>query len=793
MKMKSMVGFAAVCAAGMCLAWTPVPCPGSGSRMMTPWGEKVTPENAWRDYPRPQLVRAGWTNLNGLWEYAITSNATYTSVSPWDKFEPCREVVQKGEILVPFAVETPLSGVGRLLEPTELLWYRRTLNVAKKPGHRILLNFGAVDFRCQVFIGHHEVTDVPHEGGLVPFTVDVTDFVKDGDNELILCVWDPTSQSLGAAGKQTFKPHGCVYTRMSGVWQTVWTETVPEKYVGDYRVTTDIDKGLVDIRFELKGPKDAEGVTVNVEGVGTFTGQDRVTVKMPAGFKLWSPESPNLYRFTAKYGADTVRGYFGMRKFEKRKDANGVWRFYLNNALYFILGPLDQGWWPDGFLTPPSAAAMEFDIRTIKNLGCNMMRKHMKDEPALYYYLCDTIGLLVVQDMPAGGGDRNLRYGFFRREMKDMIDYLHNFPSIVMWVPFNENWGCQPGEFFTHNALDWVGRYDPTRLVDGPSGWDDYEGGDFRKMVNGKLRVIREASRHKPFPQCEAADAVDMHYYRGPGMHPVNPRRVSFLGEFGGLGQKVPGHLWSEKDSWGYGGTGDTATKEGLTKAYLGLMESLSGLAFKGLGGAVYTQTTDVELEINGYLTYDRKVLKYDTAQLAAAHREVLEMAKLGALNRHTTTTVPVFPKHDPNPKAWAYTTTEPSGDWTQPGFDDAAWARSAGGFGDKSIAVHAEAKVVTPWTTKTLWARRHFTFEKAGKTLAATFEMFHDEDVVVYLNGVEILRRGGYTQKYEPRVLLGSKFDAAVRKGDNVLAVKVVQTAGGQYFDTGLSVETLK
>ncbi|MGN0833094.1 MAG: glycoside hydrolase family 2 TIM barrel-domain containing protein, partial [Kiritimatiellia bacterium] len=442
---------------------------------------------------------------------------------------------------------------------------------------------------------------------------------------------------------------------------------------------------------------------------------------------------------------------------------------------------------------PPSEEAMAFDIKTLKDMGCNMMRKHMKDEPARYYYLCDTMGLIVVQDMAAGGGDRNLRYGFYRREFKEMVDWLYNFPCIVMWVPFNENWGCQPGAFFTHNTLDWIRRYDPTRLVDGPSGWEDYEGGDLHRHVNGKLTLVRSGGAgHKPFPQCEAADAVDMHFYRGPGMPPVNPRRVSFLGEYGGLGQKVPGHVWFDNgQSWGYGGTGDTATKEGLTAVYLGLMDRLASLAFKGLGGAVYTQTSDVELEINGYLTYDRKVLKYDAAKLAAAHRKVLEMARLGAA--HTSVTIPVFPKHDPDPKAWAYTTAEPAAAWTATDFDDAAWPRSAGGFGDKSIAVHAQAKVVTPWTTKTIWLRRHFNYAKEAKSLSAVFDMFHDEDVTIYLNGVELFRRTGFNQAYETFAIPGPAFDAAVRSGDNVLAVKVVQTAGGQYFDAGLSVERLE
>lgn len=791
--MKALLfGSLAIGMAASAFAWAPVPCPGSGSKMMTPWGEKITPENAWRSYPRPQMVRSQWTNLNGIWEYAITSNATWTSVSPWDKHNKCTELVQRGEIIVPFAVETPLSGVGRLLEPGEFLWYRRTLNVKKESGKRLLLNFGAVDFRCQVFIGHNEVTDVPHEGGLVPFSVDITDFVQDGDNELSLCVWDPTSQSLGAVGKQVFKPYGCLYTRMSGVWQTVWTEMVPVSRIENYKVVTDIDKGTVDIGFSFAGPRNMNKVTVTVDGVGTFEGCDRVQIKMPTGFKLWSPESPNLYTFTAKYGDDSIEGYFGMRKFEKRADANGVLRFFLNNEPYFILGPLDQGWWPDSFLTPPSEEAIVFDLKTIKDLGCNMLRKHMKDEPALYYYLCDKMGIIVVQDMAAGGGDRNLRYGFFRRELKDMIDYLYNFPSIVMWVPFNEDWGCQPGEFLTHNTLDWVRRYDPTRLVDGPSGWQDYEGGDCHRVVNPGEQPRRVRTNHKPIGQCEAADAVDMHFYRGPGMFPVNPRRVSFLGEFGGLGQKVPGHLWKDDNSsWGYGGTEDTSTKERLTKTYTGLMDTLSTLAFKGLGGAVYTQTSDVELEVNGYLTYDRKVLKFDAKKVADAHRKVIKMAKAGATSKSST--LIVFPKHDKDAKAWAYSMTEQPSDWMQSGFDDSAWARSAAGFGDKSIAVHQEAKVSTLWNTKTLFLRRHFNFEKKDKILCAVFEMFHDEDVIIYLNGIEILQVAGYNSSYQSITVPGEVFEKAVKNGDNVLAVRVVQTVGAQYFDTGLNIEKLE
>ncbi len=592
--------------------------------LTTPWGEKVTSENAWRGYPRPQMARANWTNLNGDWDWAVTS-ATNT---------PGRPAAWAGKIRVPFAIESALSGVERLLEPDEFLWYTRSIDCAKKPGERILLHFGAVDYRAMVFIGHREVTAVPHEGGQNPFTLDITDFVTDGANELTVCVWDPTEAFVNSRGKQSFKPSGCFYTRVSGIWQTVWMENVPETHVAGYTVTTDIDAGTATFRFEVASPKFAKPeVTVEVAGAKATTVDGAVTVKMPAGFKLWSPETPHLYGFTATCGADSVKGYFGMRKFAKAKDAKGVLRFFLNNRPYYVMATLDQGWWPDGLLTPPSEEAMAFDIQTLKDCGFNTMRKHIKVEPARYYALCDRMGLLVIQDLPSGAHDAKSpikpettgRYGLERLEMRQMMDSLQTFPSIVMWCPYNEGW-TQPGEFLTHSMLDFVRHYDATRLVNGPSGCWDWEGGHI--LPNGwQSWGKRPLTRHKPAGECEAADAVDAHLYRGPEMFAVNDRRVSFLGEFGGLGHPVDGHLWKVapdgRGNWGYGGTKDTATREGLEKTYLGLMEKLAPLVEKGLGGSVYTQTTDVEIEVNGLMTYDRRVLKYDPAVLRAAHGKI--------------------------------------------------------------------------------------------------------------------------------------------------------------------------
>ncbi|MDY5596929.1 MAG: glycoside hydrolase family 2 TIM barrel-domain containing protein [Kiritimatiellia bacterium] len=608
------------------LAATMLASLAQAASMTTPWGDKVTAENAWREYPRPQMVRSGWTCLNGQWDYAVTSvTNTLGRPSAWD-----------GKILVPFALESKLSGVEKLLEPDQFLWYTRTIDCAKRPGERILLHFGAVDFRTMVFIGHDEVTGVPHEGGQNPFTLDITDFVKDGANELTLCVWDPTEDFVNSRGKQSFKPTGCYYTRVSGIWQTVWMENVPETYIGGYTVETDIDAGTATFRFDVRSPKsNRPEVEVSVAGAKATSVNGSVTIKMPEGFRLWSPEEPNLYDFVARCGNDSVNGYFGMRKFAKGKDKNGVLRFFLNNRPYYVMATLDQGWWPDGLLTPPSEEAMAFDIQTLKDCGFNAMRKHIKVEPLRYYHLCDKMGLLVVQDLPSGAHNwkspieagTTARYHLQRREQKEMMDTLQAVPSIVMWCPYNEGW-TQPGEFLTHSMLDFVRRHDPTRLVNGPSGCWDWEGGEI--LPNGWSK--RVPTVHKPAGVCEAADTMDAHYYRGPAMFPVNDRRISFLGEFGGLGHPVEGHLWKAspdgRGNWGYGGIKDTATREGLEKTYLGLMDKLAPLVEKGLAGSVYTQTTDVEIEINGLMTYDRRVLKFNPAVLKAAHEKIIGIVK---------------------------------------------------------------------------------------------------------------------------------------------------------------------
>ena len=582
--------------------------------MMTKWGAEVTEANAWTLYPRPQMVRENWTNLNGLWEYSILTN-DYSSF----------DVETTGKILVPFCFESPLSGVERIVNTNDTMLYRRTFSCRREKGRRTLLNFEAVDWRAHVFVNGVEA-GLPHEGGNLPFSYDITDLVKDGENKLEVYVWDPTHTFINAGGKQSDVSKGCFYTRVSGIWQTVWLESVPETYIEDFAVTPDIDKGEARLSFSVKG----EGGEVEVE---VFDGEDPAAKKVasgrvrggavlalaiPAPVRLWSPESPNLYSFKARIGADEVRGYFGMRKFSKAKDLKGRWRFMLNNKPFFPYGTLDQGWWPDGLLTPPSEEAMAFDIKTLKDCGFNMMRKHIKVEPRRYYALCDRLGLVVFQDAPSPAGAGNIfsfqknlqRYGMFRREWKEEMDHLMKVPSICVWIPYNEGWG-QPDARLTAATLRWTKAYDPTRLVDGPSGWFDFEGGDPGKRFRAAF------SREAEDPSC---DIVDHHVYRGPGQSANRRNRISLLGEFGGLGHPVEGHLWANKASWGYGGVADTSTPEGLMKVYEGLLKKLGPMVDDGLAGAIYTQTTDVEQEINGILTYDRKVLKFDAKKLKELH-----------------------------------------------------------------------------------------------------------------------------------------------------------------------------
>ncbi len=580
--------------------WQVVP-----GKLTTPWAEKVSPEKPLNEYPRPQLVRAGWQNLNGLWEYAITPLNT-------------RPQTYEGRILVPFAVESALSGVGRRVGKDSTLWYKTILDIDKTIRDKeVILHFGAVDWKTEVFVNGQRVGT--HQGGYDPFSFSITPFLKKGSRqEIAVSVWDPTDQGPQPNGKQVNKPHGIWYTPVTGIWQTVWLEGVPKSHIRSTRHTPDVDRKTLRVETETAGTETGDIVKIEAWEGNTKVAEQEVAAGAAAELsiahpKLWSPDSPFLYRLKISLTRkgkvlDEVESYFAMRKISMKTGADGIQRMLLNDRFLFQYGPLDQGWWPDGLYTAPTDEALKFDVVKTKEMGFNMIRKHIKVEPARWYYHCDREGVLVWQDMPSGdlGGNAwDMRLGnitgrklekdrtaeseaIYRKEWKAIMDVLYNFPSIVVWVPFNEAWG----QFKTKEITEWTKKYDPTRLVNSASGGNFYPVGDI----------------------------LDIHHYPEPQM--PDPQyfgkdQVLVLGEFGGLGLPLEGHTWQDKNNWGYQ---SFKNKEDLKKRYNEFTESLKGLIGKGLSAAVYTQTTDVEVETNGLMTYDRKVIKIPEAELKAMH-----------------------------------------------------------------------------------------------------------------------------------------------------------------------------
>lgn len=573
-------------------AWKPV-----AGRIMTRWAAEVGPGNALPEYPRPQMVRERWLNLNGLWDYAIVAKDA-PRPGTWD-----------GRILVPFAVESALSGVGRPVGAARALWYRRTVGVPKdwRGGH-VLLHFGAVDWDATIWVNGREVG--AHRGGYDPFSCDIGGALKRGlEQEIVVRVLDATDEDNSgiARGKQVMKPHGIFYTAVTGIWQTVWLEPVPEAYIARLKTTPDIDAARLTVEPSIAGDAKGLTLTVTVRRGGTEVASATAPAGAAAGLDipspaLWSPADPALYDVEVVLNKgdralDTVASYAGMRKIAVAKDDRGLNRLFLNNAPLFEIGPLDQGWWPDGLYTAPTDAALRSDIETIKALGMNMLRKHVKVEPDRLYYWCDKLGLLVWQDMPSALYKRDqaaaealtARDAQFEGEWRAIMDALHAHPAIVMWVPFNEGWG----QYDTERIAAWTKRHDPTRLVNNASGWTDKGAGD----------------------------VSDIHSYPGPDMPPVEERRAAVLGEFGGLGLPLTGHLWQAEGNWGYRNFDDTGTFEAR---YLELFCNLYPLVDKGLAAAVYTQTSDCEVEVNGLATYDREVVKLDPARFAPVNRGFL-------------------------------------------------------------------------------------------------------------------------------------------------------------------------
>ena len=484
------------------LAFLLVQAPGlrpqaAPSHIRTRWTSQVSSTNPLPEYPRPQLVRTAWTNLNGQWDYAVTSRGT-TPPTMWD-----------GKILVPFPVQSQLSGVERAVNDSQQLWYHRTFQVPAAPrGRRQLLHFGAVDWEATVYVNGVKVGE--HRGGYDPFTFDITAALRStGPQDLVVSVWDPTNKGPQPRGKQVLKPGGIWYTAVTGIWQTVWLEPTSAGYITALTATPDIDAGTVKIDYTVTGMATDGPVFVAITSEGKSIAQVRailgtpIVVKIPLP-RLWSPSDPFLYDLRVTVAGDTVTSYFGMRKISVGHDSAGITRLFLNNAPLFQYGTLDQGWWPDGLYTAPTDEALRFDIEATRRLGFNMIRKHVKVEPARWYYHADKIGMLVWQDMPSG--DNNTAEGKkeYEVELHHVVDAVRNYPSIVMWVPFNEGWG----QHDTERHVAWLKSYDPTRLVNNSSGWTDTKVGD----------------------------VSDVHDYPGPGMPSLEPARAAVLGEFGGLG-----------------------------------------------------------------------------------------------------------------------------------------------------------------------------------------------------------------------------------------------------------------
>lgn len=573
----------------------------AGDKIKTRWIENIDPANVLPEYPRPIMERTQWQNLNGLWDYAIL---------PVGEKKP---TAFDGKILVPFAVESSVSGVQKELGKENELWYQRTFSVPSGwRGKSILLHFGAVDWKAEVYL--NDINIGTHTGGYTPFSFDITPFLTNGNEKLVVKVWDPTSDSYIPRGKQVNNPEGIWYTPVSGIWQTVWIEPVANKHITRVNPIPDIDSNSlrVEVCTENTAPNDLVLVELkeNNQVVATAKGIAGQTIGLSVpNAKLWSPDSPFLYDMTVSLlekgkTVDKVNSYAAMRKVSSRKDADGIVRIQLNNKDCFHLGPLDQGWWPDGLYTAPTDEALLYDIQKTKDFGYNMIRKHVKVEPARWYTHCDRVGILVWQDMPNGGnsprwqmhnyfdGKEAVRSieseNNFRKEWKEIMDYLKPYPSIAVWVPFNEAWG----QFKTQEIAEWTKYYDPSRLVNPASGGNHYKTGDI----------------------------LDYHKYPAPEFMMYDPERVTVIGEYGGIGLPLQGHLWQTDRNWGY--TQFKNSRE-VTDEYLKYTEQLLKLVPRGISAAVYTQTTDVEGEVNGLITYDRKVIKLIESELKAANERV--------------------------------------------------------------------------------------------------------------------------------------------------------------------------
>ena len=578
----------------------------AGDKIKTTWAEQIDPNNVLPEYPRPIMERKEWKNLNGLWEYAIRPTGTQ---QPAD---------MDGQILVPFAVESSLSGVMKTLGKENELWYSREFTVPSSwKGKNILLHFGAVDWQADVWVNGVKMGQ--HRGGYTPFSFDITPVLAKGKNQITVKVWDPSDEGYQPRGKQVKHPDGIWYTPVSGIWQTVWMEPVSANHITRLKTTPDIDKKILIVEAHTATGNPSAVVSVVVSEGGKVVATGKAMQGQPVQLaienaRLWSPENPFLYDMKVTLTdngkvIDEVNSYAAMRKYSIRQGADGITRLQLNNGNVFHFGPLDQGWGPDGLYTAPTDEALVYDIKKVKDFGYNMIRKHVKVEPARWYTHCDKLGVIVWQDMPNGdrGPEWQSRQYFkgvemvhsaeseanYRREWKEIIDLLYSNPCVEVWVPFNECWG----QFKTPDIAAWTKAYDPSRLVNPASGGNHYTCGDI----------------------------LDLHNYPGPDLYLYDPMRATVLGEYGGIGLVMKDHLWMPDRNWGYVKFNNP---EEVTTEYIKYAEHLLQLIPRGFSAGVYTQITDVEGEVNGLMTYDRKEIKVNEKKIREMNQKICNSLK---------------------------------------------------------------------------------------------------------------------------------------------------------------------
>lgn len=721
--------------------WKPVKGP-----LYTRWAKDISPENVHPYYPRPQMVRDSWKNLNGLWDYAIVEK----DIAKPDKFD--------GKILVPFPLESSLSGVSKKLDSTNCLWYRKYVEVPKDwRKERLLLHFGAIDWESTIIV-NNKILET-HRGGYDPFTIDITSAIDQNKSvqEILIKVSDPCDRLPIAHGKQVANPSGIWYTSVTGIWQSVWIENVPTQHIVSLKMTPEIDEEVLFLQVQTNQlPTDYQVEAVVLDHnkqIAVGKGIPGESIKIPINNpNLWSPNTPFLYdikiRLLKKNKIeDEVTSYFGMREIELAKDKNGINRLMLNHLPLFQYGPLDQGYWPEGLYTAPTEAAMSYDIEVTKKLGFNMIRKHLKVEPDRWYYLCDKQGILVWQDMP-NASTMTPREDFpnhnkvssqqFETELKRMIDNKYNHPCIVTWTLFNEGMG----QYNSQRLADWMKSYDPTRIVNATSGWNDKGVGDIH----------------------------DAHIYPGPGSTEPETNRAAVLGEFGGLGMPITGHLWQDKENWGYVNFNNL---DELTNSYINLVTHLRDLVeFPGLSAAVYTQTTDVEQEINGFMTYDREVIKISPEKVKEAANRLYSPLHQTKIARYLIN----------NETVWKYTTSEQLNGWTTSTFDDSLWQSGIGGFGESGSE---KALSNVKWDTKQLWLRQSFTLDR--KLKKPYLRVSYKSRFSVYINGKEIAGCQGQSNGYY-YFPISETGKANFQEGINIIAVKAeVSESDCQFIDVQL------